>query len=265
MTSKLSIRNVKKVYQKKKHAGIGLFKRNFPFHNRSSALTANGEVTAVQHFNLEVEDGEFVVLLGKSGCGKSTLLRMIAGLEEVSEGEIWMDGENITDVYPEDREIAMVFQNYSLYAHLSVYDNIAFPLKAQHVPLDEVRKRVKNIAELLELEDVLDKIPKELSGGQQQRVAIGRALIRQPKLFLLDEPFSNLDPLLRRKLRLYLRELHNKLGMTFLYVTHDQTEAMTLGTKIVLMRDGMLQQIVSSEELSKMYAEENTEEFTGAL
>lgn len=239
--TELSLRNLKKVYPQKK-AAYHLFQRSVQPETRPDEI-------ALQQFSLEIEKGEFIVLLGESGCGKTTLLRMIAGLEDVTEGEIWMDGENITDVYPEDRNMAMVFQNYALYAHLTVFDNIAFPLRAQHVPRADVETQVNRIAELLELTDVLDRKPAELSGGQQQRTAIGRAVIRHPAIFLMDEPFSNLDAALRRKLRMYVKKLHEELGTTFLYVTHDQQEAMTLGNRIVLMRRGRIQQIGTPQEL----------------
>lgn len=209
---------------------------------QKSPYTTNEGVIALQKFSLTVEHGEFLVLLGPSGCGKTTLLRLIAGLETPVQGQILMDGKCVNELPPEQRDIAMVFQNFSLYPHLDVYENLAFTLKNQRVPRDELDARVREVAEILQLTRVLDRRPKELSGGQQQRVAIGRAIIRRPKLFLMDEPFSNLDPALRGQLREAVRRLHAHLGTTFVYVTHDQKEALSLGTRIVVMKDGMLQQ-----------------------
>ena len=211
-------------------------------------LTNEG-VIALQKFSLVVEKGEFLVLLGPSGCGKSSLIRMIAGLEEVTAGEVVMDGKVINDVHPEDRDMAMVFQNYSLYPHFTVYENIAFPLKNQHIPREELDAVVLETAELLGLTPWLSRRPKELSGGQMQRVALGRALVRRPRIFLMDEPFSNLDVPLRRKMRQELGRIHKKLGTTFIYVTHDQEEAFALGTRIVLMRDGMIEQVGTPQQL----------------
>jgi len=202
-----------------------------------------GNVTAVRNFNLEIEDKEFIVLVGPSGCGKSTTLRMIAGLEEISEGEIYIGDVLVNNVHPKDRDIAMVFQNYALYPHMSVFDNMAFGLKLRKVPKEEITKRVKSAAEILEIEDLLDRRPKALSGGQRQRVALGRAMVREPKVFLMDEPLSNLDAKLRVQMRTEIAKLHKRLQTTFIYVTHDQTEAMTMGTRIVVMKDGDIQQI----------------------
>ncbi len=201
-----------------------------------------GTVEAVSDFNLEIEDGEFVVLVGPSGCGKSTTLRMIAGLESISGGQLYIDDLLMNNVLPKDRDIAMVFQSYALYPHLSVYDNLAFPLSSRKVPRKEIRKKVEETAALLELTPLLKRKPKELSGGQKQRVAVGRAMVRSPKVFLFDEPLSNLDAKLRGQMRVNISKLHNDLKTTFVYVTHDQVEAMTMGTRIVVMKDGRIQQ-----------------------
>lgn len=198
---------------------------------------------AVKNVNLEIKDNEFVILVGPSGCGKSTTLRMIAGLEDISDGDLLIDGERMNDVSPQNRDIAMVFQNYALYPHMSVYQNIAYSLKIKKVPKDEIDRRVKDVALSLGLEDLLDRKPGQLSGGQKQRVAMGRAIIRNPKAFLMDEPLSNLDAKLRGQMRVEIANLYQRLNTTFIYVTHDQTEAMTLGTKIVVMKDGEIQQI----------------------
>ena len=204
---------------------------------------------AVKDFNLEVEDKEFIIFVGPSGCGKSTTLRMIAGLEDISNGSFKIDGVEMNDVEPKDRDIAMVFQNYALYPHMTVYDNMAFALKLRKVPKDEIDKKVKEAAAILGLENLLDRKPKALSGGQRQRVAMGRAIVRNPKVFLMDEPLSNLDAKLRVQMRLEIAKLHEKLGATIIYVTHDQTEAMTLGTRIVVMKDGVVQQIDTPQNL----------------
>lgn len=216
---------------------------------RSMPYTTDEGVVAVQEFSLTVGDGEFVVLLGPSGSGKSTVLRMIAGLEAVSDGEVIMDGQVINDLLPEDRDIAMIFQNYSLYPNFTVYENMAYPLKNLHIPRAEVDRTVRQTAALLELTDYLDRRPEELSGGQRQRTAIGRALVRKPKLFLMDEPFSNLDTALREKLRDELKRLQKRLGITVVYVTHDQMDAFRLGDRIVVMRDGMIVQSGTPQEL----------------
>ena len=198
---------------------------------------------AVSDFNLDIHGKQFVILVGPSGCGKSTTLRMIAGLEEISSGELTIDGEVMNDVDPQDRNIAMVFQNYALYPHMTVRENIAYSLKIHHVPKDEIRQRVDEVARVLNLEELLDRKPSQLSGGQKQRVAMGRAMIRKPKVFLMDEPLSNLDAKLRSQMRVEIAALYEKLDTTFIYVTHDQTEAMTLGTKIVVMDKGKVQQV----------------------
>ena len=204
---------------------------------------------AVKDFNMEIADKEFIIFVGPSGCGKSTTLRMIAGLEDISSGEFCIDGKLMNDVEPKDRDIAMVFQNYALYPHMSVYDNMAFGLKLRKVPKDEIDKAVKEAAKILDLSHLLDRKPKALSGGQRQRVAMGRAIVRSPKVFLMDEPLSNLDAKLRVQMRTEIAKLHQRLGTTIIYVTHDQTEAMTLGTRIVVMKDGIVQQIDSPQNL----------------
>lgn len=208
-----------------------------------------GNVTAVSDFNMEIEDREFVILVGPSGCGKSTTLRMIAGLEDITAGDLYIDGQRMNDVPPKDRDIAMVFQNYALYPHMSVFDNMAFGLKIRKTPRAEIRQRVTEAARILEIEDLLDRKPAALSGGQRQRVALGRAIVRNPKVFLLDEPLSNLDAKLRTTMRAELTKLHQELQTTFIYVTHDQTEAMTMGTRIVVMKNGFVQQIAAPQEL----------------
>ena len=202
-----------------------------------------GGVTAVTDFCLDIDDKEFIVLVGPSGCGKSTTLRMIAGLEEISEGELYIGGKFVNDVAPKDRDIAMVFQNYALYPHMSVFDNMAFGLKLRKTPKDEISKRVHEAAKILDIEHLLERKPKALSGGQRQRVALGRAIVRNPKVFLMDEPLSNLDAKLRVAMRTEINKLHKKLETTFIYVTHDQTEAMTMGSRIIVMKDGFVQQV----------------------
>ena len=204
---------------------------------------------AVHDFNLEVEDKEFIIFVGPSGCGKSTTLRMIAGLEDISDGEFLIDGVLMNDVEPKDRDIAMVFQSYALYPHMTVRDNMGFALKLRNVPKDEIDAKVDEVAKILDLEKLLDRKPKALSGGQRQRVAMGRAIVRNPKVFLMDEPLSNLDAKLRVQMRTEIAKLHERLGTTIIYVTHDQTEAMTLGTRIVVMKDGIVQQINTPEHL----------------
>jgi multiple sugar transport system ATP-binding protein len=208
-----------------------------------------GNVTAVRDFNLDIEDKEFIVFVGPSGCGKSTTLRMIAGLEEISQGELNIGDKLVNDVAPKDRDIAMVFQNYALYPHMSVYDNMAFGLKLRKVPKAEIEKKVKEAARVLDIEHLLDRKPKALSGGQRQRVALGRAIVREPKVFLMDEPLSNLDAKLRVQMRTEISKLHKKLQTTFVYVTHDQTEAMTMGTRIVVMKDGLIQQVDTPQHI----------------
>lgn len=209
----------------------------------------DGGVTAVSDFNLEIADKEFIILVGPSGCGKSTTLRMIAGLEEISDGELYIGDKLMNDVAPKDRDIAMVFQNYALYPHMTVFDNMAFGLKLRKTPKDEIKRRVTEAAKILGIEHLLDRKPKALSGGQRQRVALGRAMVREPKVFLLDEPLSNLDAKLRVQMRTEISKLHHNLQTTFIYVTHDQTEAMTMGTRIVVMKDGFVQQVDSPTAL----------------
>ena len=204
---------------------------------------------AVKDFNLEIADKEFIIFVGPSGCGKSTTLRMIAGLEEISGGTLKIGDKVVNDVEPKDRDIAMVFQNYALYPHMTVYDNMAFGLKLRKVPKDQIDKMVKEAAKILDLEKLLDRKPKALSGGQRQRVAMGRAIVRDPKVFLMDEPLSNLDAKLRVQMRTEISKLHERLGATIIYVTHDQTEAMTLGTRIVVMKDGVVQQVDTPQNL----------------
>ena len=242
----MQLKNIMKIYplpkdQKKPKKGQEEKKVNLQ-------ITDKG-VIAVQQFNLDVADGEFIVLVGPSGCGKSTTLRMIAGLEEISEGELIIDGKVVNDVEPKDRDIAMVFQSYALYPHMTVYDNMAFPLKLRKVDKEEIDRRVREAAEILDITQYLERKPKNLSGGQRQRVAIGRAIVREPKVLLMDEPLSNLDAKLRNQMRAEIIKLRQKIKSTFLYVTHDQTEAMTLGDRIVIMRDGFIQQIGTPQDL----------------
>ena len=206
-------------------------------------------VTAVSNFNLEIEDKEFIILVGPSGCGKSTTLRMIAGLEEISDGEVYIGDRLVNTVAPKDRDIAMVFQSYALYPHMTVYDNMAFSLKLKKMPKKEIQARVAEAAKILDIEHLLQRKPKALSGGQRQRVALGRAIVREPQVFLMDEPLSNLDAKLRVQMRTEIGKLHQKLQTTFIYVTHDQTEAMTMGTRIVVMKDGIVQQVDTPQNL----------------
>ena len=208
-----------------------------------------GGVVAVSDFNLEIKDKEFLVLVGPSGCGKSTTLRMIAGLEEITEGELYIGDRIVNDIAPKDRDIAMVFQNYALYPHMTVFDNMAFGLKLRKTPKDEIKRRVEEAAKILDISHLLDRKPKALSGGQRQRVALGRAIVREPKVFLLDEPLSNLDAKLRAQMRTELSKIHHNLETTFIYVTHDQTEAMTMASRIVVMKDGFIQQVDVPQEL----------------
>ena len=238
--------NLKKVYPntepKKKKKGEAAEKK----HNLQ--ITDQG-VVAVQQFSLDIADKEFIVLVGPSGCGKSTTLRMIAGLEDITEGELWIGDKKMNDVEPKDRNIAMVFQNYALYPHMTVFDNMAFSLKLKKVPKDEIKKRVREAAEILDITEYLDRKPKLLSGGQRQRVAIGRAIVRNPQVMLMDEPLSNLDAKLRNQMRAEIIKLRERINTTFIYVTHDQTEAMTLGDRIVIMKDGFIQQIGTPQEV----------------
>lgn len=219
------------------------------FEFKNVVKTYNKDIVAVHDLNLRLPDGEFTVIVGPSGCGKSTVLRMMAGLEEISAGDIIMDGKVINSVPPQKRDVAMVFQSYALYPHLSVYDNLAFPLKIRKMKAEAIDIRVREIAEVIGLIRMLGRMPRELSGGQRQRVALGRAMVREPKAFLLDEPLSNLDAALRSEMRIEIAELHRRLKLNFIYVTHDQVEALTLGQKIVVLKEGKLQQYASPEEL----------------
>ena len=241
--------NIKKVYpyvsgeQKKSKK-----KDDEPEKKVNLQITDEG-VVAVQEFNLDIEDKEFIVLVGPSGCGKSTTLRMVAGLEEITAGELLIDGKLMNNVAPKDRDIAMVFQNYALYPHMTVYENMAFSLKLRHTPKDEIDRKVREAAEILDITQYLRRKPKALSGGQRQRVAIGRAIVRAPKVMLMDEPLSNLDAKLRNEMRAEIIKLRKRIDTTFIYVTHDQTEAMTLGDRIVIMKDGYIQQIGTPQEV----------------
>jgi len=242
--------NIKKVYpfvsgeqRKKKKKG------DEPEKKKSNLQITEEGVVAVQEFSLDIADREFIVLVGPSGCGKSTTLRMIAGLEEITGGELIIDGKVVNDVAPKDRDIAMVFQSYALYPHMTVYDNMAFSLKLKGADKAEIDRKVREAAEILDITQYLDRKPKALSGGQRQRVAIGRAIVRNPKVFLMDEPLSNLDAKLRNQMRAEIIKLREKIDTTFVYVTHDQTEAMTLGDRIVIMKDGFIQQIGTPQEV----------------
>ena len=248
----LTLKNIKKVYPfngddakkaKKKKKG-----EEQPEKKVNLQITDEG-VVAVQEFSLDIKDKEFIVLVGPSGCGKSTTLRMVAGLEDISGGELYIGDRLVNDVPPKDRDIAMVFQNYALYPHMTVYDNIAFALKLRHTPKDEIDKKVKEAAEILDITQYLGRKPKALSGGQRQRVAIGRAIVREPQVLLMDEPLSNLDAKLRNQMRAEIIKLRERINTTFIYVTHDQTEAMTLGDRIVIMKDGFIQQIGTPQEV----------------
>ena len=245
--------NVKKIYpfisgEEKK--GKKKKKTDEPVEEKKVNLQITDKgVVAVQEFNLDIADKEFIVLVGPSGCGKSTTLRMVAGLEEITEGELYIDGKLMNDVAPKDRDIAMVFQNYALYPHMTVYDNMAFSLKLKKTPKAEIDRKVREAAEILDITQYLNRKPKALSGGQRQRVAIGRAIVRNPKVFLMDEPLSNLDAKLRNQMRAEIIKLREKIDTTFIYVTHDQVEAMTLGDRIVIMRDGFIQQIGTPQEV----------------
>ena len=252
----VTLKNVKKIYpfsgddikRNKKKAKQKNKEENPEIEKAKLQVTDQG-VVAVQEFNLEIADKEFVVLVGPSGCGKSTTLRMIAGLEEISEGELWIGDKLVNDVAPKDRDIAMVFQNYALYPHMTVYDNMAFALKLRHTPKEEIDRKVKEAAEILDITQYLGRKPKALSGGQRQRVAIGRAIVRDPKVMLMDEPLSNLDAKLRNQMRAEIIKLRERIDTTFVYVTHDQTEAMTLGDRIVIMKDGFIQQIGTPQQV----------------
>ena len=248
----LTLKNIKKVYphngddakkNKKKKKG-----EEQPEKKVNLQITEEG-VVAVQEFSLDIQDKEFIVLVGPSGCGKSTTLRMVAGLEDITGGELYIGDRLVNDVPPKDRDIAMVFQNYALYPHMTVYDNIAFALKLRHMPKDEIDRKVKEAAEILDITQYQGRKPKALSGGQRQRVAIGRAIVREPQVLLMDEPLSNLDAKLRNQMRAEIIKLRKKINTTFIYVTHDQTEAMTLGDRIVIMKDGFIQQVGTPQEV----------------
>ena len=249
--ARVQLKNIKKVYpyvsgeQKKSRKK----KDDEPEKKKNNLQITDEGVVAVLEFSLDIADKEFIVLVGPSGCGKSTTLRMVAGLEEISGGELIIDGKVMNDVAPKDRDIAMVFQNYALYPHMSVYDNMAFSLKLRHTPKDEIDRKVREAAEILDITQYLERKPKALSGGQRQRVAIGRAIVRAPKVMLMDEPLSNLDAKLRNEMRAEIIKLRQRINTTFMYVTHDQTEAMTLGDRIVIMRDGYIQQIGTPQEV----------------
>ena len=249
--AEVQLRNLKKVYpfvsgeQKKRKKKKG----PEPEKKKTNLQITDEGVVAVQAFNLDIKDKEFIVLVGPSGCGKSTTLRMVAGLEDISDGELLIDGKVVNDVAAKDRDIAMVFQNYALYPHMTVRNNMAFALKLRHVPKDEIEKSVNKAAEILDITQYLDRKPKALSGGQRQRVAIGRAIVRAPKVMLMDEPLSNLDAKLRNEMRAEIIKLRERINTTFIYVTHDQTEAMTLGDRIVIMKDGCVQQIGTPQEV----------------
>ena len=242
------LKNIKKIYPNYEGKTKKKKKSDEPEKKVNLQITDEG-VVAVQAFSLDIADKEFIVLVGPSGCGKSTTLRMVAGLEEITEGELYIDGKLVNDVAPKDRDIAMVFQNYALYPHMTVYDNMAFSLKLKKTPKAEIDQRVREAAAILDITEYLDRKPKALSGGQRQRVAIGRAIVRNPKVFLMDEPLSNLDAKLRNQMRAEIIKLREKVDTTFIYVTHDQTEAMTLGDRIVIMRDGFIQQIGTPQEV----------------
>jgi len=263
----VSLKNIKKVYpfsgddikrNKEKEKKLEKLKKKDPAayahylerqEEKAKLQVTEQGVVAVQEFNLEIADKEFIVLVGPSGCGKSTTLRMIAGLEEISDGELWIGDRLCNDVAPKDRDIAMVFQSYALYPHMTVYENMAFALKLRHTPKAEIDRKVKEAAEILDITQYLGRKPKALSGGQRQRVAIGRAIVRDPKVMLMDEPLSNLDAKLRNQMRAELIKLRERIDTTFVYVTHDQTEAMTLGDRIVIMKDGFIQQIGTPQQV----------------
>ena len=252
--AKVVLQNIKKIYpfsgeEEKEQRKKKKKQREIEEERQINLQITDKGVVAVQEFNLEIEDKEFIVLVGPSGCGKSTTLRMIAGLEEITEGNLFIGDKRVNDVAPKDRDIAMVFQNYALYPHMTVYDNMAFSLKLKKTPKAEIDRKVKEAAEILDITQYLGRKPKALSGGQRQRVAIGRAIVRNPKVFLMDEPLSNLDAKLRNQMRAEIIKLREKIDTTFIYVTHDQVEAMTLGDRIVIMRDGFIQQIGTPQEV----------------
>ena len=251
--AKVILKNIKKIYPfqsgEAKKVGKKLAKDGEGAKKKTNLQITEKGVVAVQEFNLEIADKEFIVLVGPSGCGKSTTLRMVAGLEEISDGELWIGDKFVNTVPPKDRDIAMVFQNYALYPHMTVFDNMAFSLKLKKVPKEEIAEKVHQAAEILDIVELLDRKPKALSGGQRQRVAIGRAIVRDPAVFLMDEPLSNLDAKLRNQMRAEIIKLRKRINTTFIYVTHDQVEAMTLGDRIVIMRDGFIQQVGTPQEV----------------
>ena len=246
--SEVILKHIEKIYPNTEDTKKRRGKKDDQKKKSNLKVTDEG-VLAVEDFNLDIADREFVVLVGPSGCGKSTTLRMIAGLEEITRGELYIDGKLMNDVAPKDRDIAMVFQSYALYPHMTVHDNLAFPLKMHGVDPETIEKKVQEAAEILDITEYLDRKPKALSGGQRQRVAIGRAIVREPKVLLMDEPLSNLDAKLRNQMRAEIIKLRQRIDTTFVYVTHDQTEAMTLGDRIVIMRDGMVQQIGTPQDV----------------
>ena len=248
--AEIVLKHVQKVYPNNESKKKGFFgkKKKTEEKKHNLKVTEDG-VLAVEDFNLTVHDQEFIVLVGPSGCGKSTTMRMVAGLEDITSGDVFIDGKRVNDVAPKDRDIAMVFQSYALYPNMTVYENMAFTLELKKVPKDEIDRKVRSAAEILGITEYLDRKPKALSGGQRQRVAIGRAIVRDPKVFLMDEPLSNLDAKLRNQMRAELIKLRHEIKGTFIYVTHDQTEAMTLGDRIVVMRDGVVQQIATPQEV----------------
>ena len=242
------LKNIKKIYSNSDRKESKKRAKNNT-ETASKLEVVDKGVVAVQECTLEIQDREFVVLVGPSGCGKSTTLRMIAGLEEITEGDMYIGETRVNDLPPKDRDVAMVFQNYALYPHMSVFENLAFSLNLRHMKKDEIKRRVMEAADILDITEYLDRKPKALSGGQRQRVAIGRAIVRNPKVFLMDEPLSNLDAKLRNQMRAEIIKLHKRLNTTFIYVTHDQVEAMTLGDRIVIMKDGFIQQIGTPQEV----------------
>lgn len=262
--AEVSLKHITKIYPniektKKHHFG----KKAAEPEKKSNLKVTDEGVVAVEDFNLDIADREFVVLVGPSGCGKSTTLRMIAGLESISGGELTIDGKVMNEVAPKDRDIAMVFQSYALYPHMTVYDNMAFPLKLRKVPEDQIDQKVRQAAETLGITQYLDRKPKALSGGQRQRVAIGRAIVRKPKVFLMDEPLSNLDAKLRVTMRTEIRRIQQEVGITAIYVTHDQSEAMALSDRIIIMRSGVVEQIGSPQEIYYHPVNEFVADFIG--
>ena len=247
--AEVQLKNIKKVYPHARGEGKKKSKKAVEAEKKINLQVTDEGVVAVQEFNLDIKDKEFIVLVGPSGCGKSTTLRMVAGLEEITSGELLIDGQLMNDVAPKDRDIAMVFQSYALYPHMTVRENLEFPLKLRKMSKDEIAERVNHAAETLGITQYLDRKPKALSGGQRQRVAIGRAIVREPKVLLMDEPLSNLDAKLRNQMRAEIIKLRQQIDTTFIYVTHDQIEAMTLGDRIVIMKDGYIQQIGTPQEV----------------